>query len=69
MDFAFSQVFSGAADVNTAVAMATKKMADLGVRVIDYASNTHTGLEAAVRRNMLSGLGLGGGAGDPAEPR
>lgn len=58
MDFAFSQVFSGAADTNAAVAMATRKMAAQGVRVIDYESGVHTGLEAAVRRNMLSGLGL-----------
>lgn len=58
MDFAFSQVFSGAADTDTAVAMATRKMAAQGVRVIDYESGVHTGLEAAVRRNMLSGLGL-----------
>ena len=36
MDFAFSQVFSGAADTDTAVAMATRKMAAQGVRVIDY---------------------------------
>lgn len=58
MDFAFSQVFSGAADTDTAVAMATRKMAAQGVRVIDYESGVHTGLEAAVRRNMLSGLGM-----------
>ena len=58
MDFAFSQVFSGAADTDTAVAMATRKMAAQGVRVIDYESGVHTGLEAAVRRNMLGGLGL-----------
>ena len=58
MDFAFSQVFSGATDTNAAVAMATRKMAAQGVRVIDYESGVHTGLEAAVRRNMLGGLGL-----------
>lgn len=58
MDFAFSQVFSGAADTDTAVAMATRKMAAQGVRVIDYESGVHTGLESAVRRNMLGGLGL-----------
>lgn len=57
MDFAFGQVISGAADLNTAVRMATKKMADLGVRVIDYESGAHIGLEAAARRNLLSGLG------------
>lgn len=58
MDFAFEQVFSGAADMHTAVHLATRKMAAQGVRVIDYESGVHTGLEAAVRRNMLGGLGL-----------
>lgn len=58
MDFAFSQVFSGAADYNTAVYMATRKMADMGVRVVDYESGVHTGIEAATRRNILGGLGL-----------
>lgn len=58
MDFAFSQVFSGAADSETAVRMATAKLAAMGVRVIDYESGTHTGLEAAARRNLMGGLGL-----------
>lgn len=58
MDFAFEQVFSGAADMHTAVHLATRKMAAQGVRVIDYESGVQTGLEAAVRRNMLGGLGL-----------
>lgn len=58
MDFAFEQVFSGAADMHTAVHQATRRMAAQGVRVIDYESGVHTGLEAAVRRNMLGGLGL-----------
>lgn len=58
MDFAFAQVFTGATDYNTAIRRATKNLADLGVRVIDYESGVHTGLEAAVRRNVMGGLGL-----------
>ncbi len=58
MDFAFEQVFTGAADYETAIRMATTKMATSGVRVIDYASGVHTSLEAATRRNMMGGMGL-----------
>lgn len=58
MDFAFEQVFTGAADYNTAIRQATKNLADQGVRVIDYGSGVHTSLEAAVRRNIMGGLGL-----------
>lgn len=58
MDFAFEQVFTGAADYNTAIRQATKNLADRGVRVIDYESGVHTSLEAAVRRNIMGGLGL-----------
>lgn len=58
MDFAFQQIFTGAADYNTAIRLATNKMTDAGVRVIDYESGVHTGIEAAVRRNMMGGLGL-----------
>lgn len=58
MDYAFQQVFTGAADYNTAIRQATKNLADMGVRVIDYESGVHTSLEAAVRRNVMGGLGL-----------
>lgn len=58
MDFAFEQVFTGAADYSTAIRQATKNLADRGVRVIDYESGVHTSLEAAVRRNIMGGLGL-----------
>lgn len=58
MDYAFEQVFTGATDYNTAIRRATKNLADMGVRVIDYESGVHTGLEAAVRRNIMGGLGL-----------
>ena len=58
MDFAFVQVSIGAADYNTAIRQATKNLADRGVRWIDYESGVHTSLEAAVRRNVMGGLGL-----------
>lgn len=58
MDYAFEQVFTGATDYNTAIRRATKNLADQGVRVIDYESGIHTGLDAAVRRNIMGGLGL-----------
>ncbi|BAK99003.1 hypothetical protein OBV_18050 [Oscillibacter valericigenes Sjm18-20] len=57
-DYAFKQVFTGAADYNTAVRRACKNLADKGVQWIDYESGVHTSLEAAVRRNIMGGLGL-----------
>lgn len=58
MDFAFEQVFTGAADYQTAIRQATTKMADAGVRTIDYESGRSIDIEAAVRRNMMGGMGL-----------
>ena len=58
MDFAFKQVSTGATDYNTAIRQATKHLAEKGVRTIDYESGVHTSLEAAVRRNVMGGLGL-----------
>lgn len=57
-DFAFKQVATGAADYMTAIRQATANLAKHGVRVIDYESGVHTGMEAAVRRNIMGGLGL-----------
>jgi hypothetical protein len=57
-DFAFQQVITGATDYNTAIRRACSKLAAHGVRSIDYASGVHTSLEAAIRRNMMGGLGL-----------
>ena len=58
IDFAFQQVITGAADHQTALRQATQKLADYGLRSIDYKSGAHTSLEAAVRRNIMGGLGL-----------
>lgn len=57
-DFAFNQVVTGATDYNTAIRNATKNLADKGILSIDYESGVHTSLEAAVRRNIMGGLGL-----------
>lgn len=58
MDYAFMQVSTGAVDHTSAIRDATKNLADKGVYVIDYESGVHTTLEAAVRRNIMGGLGL-----------
>ena len=58
IDYAFKQVFTGAADYNTAIRRATKNIADKGVQWIDYESGVHTSLETATRRNIMGGLGL-----------
>lgn len=57
-DFAFKQVVTGAASYTEAVRQVTRNLAAKGVRVIDYESGVHTSLEAAVRRNIMGGLGL-----------
>ena len=57
-DFAFKQAVTGAASYTEAVRQATRNLADKGLRVIDYQSEVHTSLEAAVRRNIMGGLGL-----------
>lgn len=57
-DFAFKQVVTGAASYTEAIRQATRNLAKQGVRVIDYQSGVYTSLEAAVRRNILGGLGL-----------
>ncbi len=57
-DFAFRQVVTGATSYTEAVRQATRNLAAKGVRVIDYESGVHTSLEAAVRRNIMGGLGL-----------
>lgn len=59
-DFAFNSVQTGATDVETAVRRACRELANKGLRTIDYESGIHTSLEAAVRRNIMGGLGLMG---------
>lgn len=57
-DFAFRKMALGAQDYNSAVREATKALVDKGVVSINYASGVHTSVEAAVRRNVMGGLGL-----------
>ena len=57
-DVAHMKVATGAQDYISAVREATRSLAAKGVRYIDYESGVHTSLEAAVRRNMMGGLGL-----------
>ena len=57
-DFAFQKVSLGAQDFTSAVREAMANLAKKGIRSIDYASGVHTSLEAAVRRNILGGLGI-----------
>lgn len=57
-DFAFQKAVSGAQDYTSAIRDATRHLAEKGIRTIDYESGVHTSLEAAVRRNIMGGLGL-----------
>lgn len=57
-DFAFEKVSTGAQDYNSAIREATRNLVNQGIRVIDYESGVHTSIEAAVRRNIMGGLGL-----------
>ena len=57
-DLAFMKVSTGAQDYNSAIREATKNLADKGIVTINYESGVHTSLEAAVRRNVMGGLGL-----------
>lgn len=66
MDYAFMQVSTGATDYMTAVRQASKNLAEKGVRYIDYESGVHTSLEAAVRRNVMGGLGTDAGTNQQA---
>lgn len=57
-DFAFMKVSTGAQDYNSAIREATANLAKRGIVSIDYESGRVTSLEAAVRRNVMGGLGL-----------
>lgn len=57
-DFAFQKVSTGAQDYVSAVRDATRNLAKKGIRTIDYESGVHTSLEAAVRRNIMGGMGI-----------
>lgn len=58
MDDVFNRVSTGASDYNSAVRDACNALAERGVTSIGYQSGVKTSLEAAVRRNIMGGLGL-----------
>lgn len=57
-DFAFQKVSTGAQDYTSAIRDATRNLAQKGIRTIDYKSGRHYSIEAAVRQNIMGGLGL-----------
>lgn len=57
-DFAFMKVSTGAQDYNSAIRGAVKNLAKRGIVTIDYESGISTNLDASVRRNLMSSLGL-----------
>ena len=57
-DFVFQKVVTGAQDYNSAIRQATKGLAERGIVSIDYESGRSVSVEAAVRRNVMSALGL-----------
>ncbi len=58
MDYVFQNVAYGVMDYNTAVSIASTRLAAKGITAIGYQSGVKTSLEAAVRRNVMGGLGL-----------
>ena len=58
MDVAIKLVSTGSASASEAARQATRKLAERGVVTIDYASGVSTELGAAVRRNLMGGMGL-----------
>ena len=58
MDEAIKLVATGATSYSEAARQATRKLAGRGVVSIDYASGVSTELGAAVRRNLMGGMGL-----------
>ena len=57
-DYAFQKVSAGTQDYQSAIREATRNLAEKGIRTIDYESGVHTSMEAAVRRNIMGGMGL-----------
>ena len=57
-DFAFQKVATGAQDYASAIREATRNLSERGIVSIDYESGVSTSLEAAVRRNVMGGIGL-----------
>ena len=56
LDFAHLQVASGAADQRTATRQAIKKLADSGIRTVDYKTGWSNHLDVAVTRAVRTGV-------------
>lgn len=56
MNMAAMQVSTGVLDLDSAVRYAVKKMADSGIRYVDYASGHVNRVDVAVRRAITSGI-------------
>ena len=57
-DDAFMRTVTGAQDYNSAIRDALKGLADKGIVTIDHHCHRHFTVEAAVRQNIMGGLGL-----------
>ncbi len=57
-DFAFQKISTGSQDYVSAIRDATWGLAEKGIRTIDYKSGYHISIEAAVRQNMMGGMGI-----------
>lgn len=56
LDTAALKIQSGAFSYETAIADAVRELADSGLKVVDYESNTHTQIDVAVRRAVMTGV-------------
>lgn len=56
LDAALLQVQSGAVSYNTAIANATKQLADSGLRMVDYESGRSDQVDVAARRAVMTGV-------------
>ena len=57
-DFAFQKVSLGTQDSTSAIREATVNLAKKGLQIVRYDSGVRTSVEAAVRRNIMGGLGI-----------
>lgn len=58
VDWVFNKVSTGLMDYNTAIRKASDALSNRGLTAVGYESGVTTSLEAAVRRNVMSGVGL-----------
>lgn len=56
LDYAYMQVMTGAADHNTAIRNATRRLTEGGLQFVDYASGVRCHADVAARRAVLTGL-------------